>query len=484
MPNPSNRLSIHLDAAEILQHGVMFLDRDANVLFVNRHFAQGLGYSSDEFQPKTFFQVNPHLNLMAWKKLWEELLESGQMTVDTEHITATGDTVPAKLRGVLLEVDGQKYCQAIVEGDLTKSQEDLFLARFCLDNVNEMIAWVSPEGLVFYANKAMREVLGYTSEELSNLNITDLEPGFTKDDWEREWKEVKSKGSLMRETVRRTKSGEEFPVELSLHYMNYNGREYKMAFVRDIRKLRARDETILLSTRALDEASQMIYWLLPDASFCYVNNATCEKLGYERGELLRLKMYEGVEPGLTKKTWEARWERLKAEKRMEFDTVRLTKSGEEIPVRLYLNYMRLGSKAYNLAFATDLRGELQQRLELRDQLKEIGRLKEQLAMENVILKEEIQLEQGFNNIISRSPKYKPVPVSPKIKTVADVPATWPIWRSTGSLAIRPWPPSASERRRRSRRECADWWRPASPMVGFPTRSSSTRQSAGAGRKTR
>lgn len=425
-----HKLTAHFDTAEIMQHGVMFLDGEANVLFVNRHFAQGLGYGVDEFQPKTFFQVNPHFNFMDWKKLWEELVTTGTVSVETEHITSTGETVPAKLRGVLLELEGDKYCQAVVEGNFTESQEDLFLARFCLDNVHEMITWVSPEGRIFYANKAAHEVLGYTKEELTNMSIPDIEPGFTQEDWKREWKEVKQKGTLVRETIRRTKSGEEFPVELSLHYMNYNGREYKMAFVRDLRKLKSREEAILISSKALDEASQMIYWLLPDGSFSYANIATYEKLGYQQEELMRMKLYEGIEPGLTKKAWEARWAKLKAEKRMEIDTFRQSKAGEKIPVRIYLNYLHVGSKEYNLAFATDLQGELQHQVELKKQFEEISRLKEQLSMENVILKEEIQLEQGFSNIISRSPKYKPI--LRQIGQVAGTTATVLILGETGT----------------------------------------------------
>ncbi len=542
------RLSIHLDAAEIMRHGVMFLDQEANVLFVNKHFEQELGYSRGEFQPKTFFQVNPHFNLMAWKKLWDELLVAGQVSIETEHITATGQNIPAKLRGVLLEVAGQKYCQAIVEGDLTESQEDLYLARFCLDNVKEMITWVAPDGRVFYANKAVREVLGFTSKELEGMKIIDLEPGFTEEDWQQEWEEVKRLGSLVRETVRLTKAGALLPVELSLHYMNYNGREYKMVFVRDISKKKARDEFITLSHKALDESSQMIYWLESDGQFTYVNQATCKILGYERAELLSMNV-TNIEPGLTTVGWADRWEKLKKERQFEFEVIRRTKAGEDVPVNLCVNYFVFEGKEYNLAFGTDLRNRKKleediklsfdtinqspdlvfwlneegnfryfndtfakvtgysraeiekmkvldffpehdakafkkgwdilrtgkvlsseynitckggatipveshvklvkyegkefsstvlrditerkkQEIALRDRLKENEDMRQKLSHENIILKEEILVDQGFNNIISQSPKYKPI--LRQIGQVAGTSATVLILGETGT----------------------------------------------------
>ncbi|MCU0346920.1 MAG: sigma 54-interacting transcriptional regulator [Saprospiraceae bacterium] len=424
-----SRLKVYLDTAESMPQGVIFLDGEGNVLSVNRQFAQALGYEPATFQPKTIFQVNPHFNFMDWKKRWVELVATGHMALETEHLTAAGQTVPVRLHGILLELDGQQYCQATVLGDADESQEDLFLARFCLDNVREMITWVSPDGYVFYANKAVREVLGYTAEELSTMKVIALEPGFTEEDWRQEWRQVKQEGSLVREALRRTKSGDVIPVELSLHYMNYHGKEYKMAFVRDIRAKKAREEANLLSLKALNETSQVIYWMLHDGSLAFVNDATCEKFGYQRHELIGMKIYD-IEPSITQKDWEARWAKLKAAKSLEIDVVRKSKSGEKIPVRVHQNYVAHEGKEYNLVFATDLRDEIKRETDLQAKLSEIERLKEQLALENTILKEEIQLDQGFGNIISRSPNY--MPVLRQVGQVAATSATVLILGETGT----------------------------------------------------
>ncbi len=429
MANPSERLSIHLNAAEIMQHGVIFLDREANVLFVNRHFAQGLGYSHGQFQPKTFFQVNPHFNLMAWKKLWEELLTVGQVSLETEHITALGDAVPARLRGVLLEVDGEKYCQAIVEGDLTESQEDLFLARFCLDNVKEMITWVSPEGRIFYANKAVREVLGYSAEDLDGMKLADMEPGMNEEAWKKEWETVKTQGFLMRETIRQTKSGEKFPVELSLHYMNYNGREYKMAFVRDIRSRLKLEEDNKLAMTTLQHAPNMIFWLNDDGSFRFFNETFAKKTGYTREAVMQMKIFDFF-PGSTINDLRQRWEELRS---LEISTRELSltcKDGSQLLIESNAQLINFQGREFIGNVLRDITVQKANELELQQRVQEIEQLQMKLSAENIILKEEIQVRQDFENIISRSPSYKPV--LRQVGQVAGTSATVLILGETGT----------------------------------------------------
>lgn len=542
LPSP---LKVCLKAAEIMQLGAMILDKEGNIVSVNKRFAQDLGYSLDQFDPQTIFQVNPHFNFIAWKKLWEDLQIKNKTSLETEHITAAGDILPVRLRVVLFEAH---LCQFIVEDAHEEAHEDLYLARFCMDNANEMILWVAPDGQIFYANKAARETLGYSADELLAMKVTDLEPALTTTDWEQEWQALKEKKWLKLESFRRTKAGKKIAVELSLHYMNYNGREYKLAFMRDISQQKQQEEIIKLSYHALGQASQMIYWLRPDGSFIYVNHAQCQKLGYSQEEFLQMHLWD-IDPQTTGETWPQRWDLLKKEGDLEMDGLRLTKNGEPIPVRLYLNYLQYEGKEYNLAFASDLRkrkkleediklsfetinqspdmvfwlnedatfryfnatfanmtgysedeinsmgllgffpkhnlddfkkawaqlqhGEvlsseltldckngkklvvesvvkmirfegkeysstvlrdIRERKEneeaLKIQLVEIERLRRQAQEENIILKEEIKLDQGSNNIISQSPKYKPI--LRQIGQVAETNATVLILGETGT----------------------------------------------------
>jgi signal transduction histidine kinase len=63
---------------------------------------------------------------------------------------------------------------------------------------------------------------------------------------------LRARKTLTLESVHRRKDGSTFPVELSLNYLQYNGREYHFAFGRDITERKQRDEAMqLLTTRLL-----------------------------------------------------------------------------------------------------------------------------------------------------------------------------------------------------------------------------------------
>jgi PAS domain S-box-containing protein len=425
----NNQLSVYLEAVEIMQHGVMFLDREGNILSVNRRFAQELGYSKDQFEPKTIFQVNPHFNFIAWKKLWEDLETKGKVSLDTEHITSKGENVPTKLRGILVEAGGEKYCQAIVEGELANSQEDLYLARFCLDNVKEMITWVNPDGSIFYANKAIRETLGFSAEELLSMKIYDLEPDYTETDWASHWEDLKTKKWIQRETERLTKSGQAIPVELSLHYMNYNGREYKMAFLRDLRQHHRKEEIMTLSFHALDQAAEMIFWLEADGSFYYHNDSFIKKTGYDEVELASKKVVDVI-PEVGLKEFHEKWKVIRKEKLIHSERTLVCKDGTKIPVESTVTMVKLNSKEYACVTLRDVTKRLRREEELKKLNEEKERLNRQLQAENIILKEEIEVGQGFNNIISRSAAYRPV--LRQIGQVADTEATVLVLGETGT----------------------------------------------------
>ena len=188
----NSHLSGHIESAEVMRQGVMFLDREGNILAANERFAKELGYSKQQFEPKTIFQVNPHFNFIAWKKLWDELLAKGKLSLDTEHLTSNGGMVPAQLKGILLEAGGEMYCQFIVEGETSDSEEGLYLAQYCLDRIQEMIVWVNPNGSIFYANKVMRDTLDYQETDLSSLKISDIEPNLSEADRQEQWNKLKN----------------------------------------------------------------------------------------------------------------------------------------------------------------------------------------------------------------------------------------------------------------------------------------------------
>ena len=103
-------LSIYQEAIGIIDHGVVWLDREGNIIGVNRQFADELGYPRADLNQKTIFQINPHTNLLHWRKLWTQLQDDGRLYLETEHMTAKGSIFPVGFKGVLVELEGEQFC--------------------------------------------------------------------------------------------------------------------------------------------------------------------------------------------------------------------------------------------------------------------------------------------------------------------------------------------------------------------------------------
>ena len=75
-------------------------------------------------------------------------------------------------------------------------------------------------------------------EEFLSLSIPDIDPLFTREVWPGFWKELKASGAKTFETQHKSKDGRIFPVEVTSNYLEFDGREYGFAFVRDISQRR------------------------------------------------------------------------------------------------------------------------------------------------------------------------------------------------------------------------------------------------------
>ncbi|MDJ0616042.1 MAG: PAS domain S-box protein [Calothrix sp. MO_192.B10] len=120
-----------------------------------------------------------------------------------------------------------------------QAETNLQLIQFALDNVNDNVFLIEPNGSLFYVNAASCRNLGYSHGELAHMSIFDIDAVLSIESWSFHWEELKElKQTLTLESVYRTKDGREFPVEVSINYLEFNGKEYNYAVAHDITKRR------------------------------------------------------------------------------------------------------------------------------------------------------------------------------------------------------------------------------------------------------
>lgn len=548
-------LSIYMDAAEVIQHGVMWLDKDGNILGVNSQFAYELGYEKDDFARKTIFQVNPSTTLLQWRKLWQQLIDNQEITLETQHITAQGTIYPVKLRGVLIQAEGEDICYGIVENILDRQRyhrllqmteeisrtgswewnpetgevllsegalrllnvnareqlthpeitallqqrlptkefeifnaslenavkkgasietelnfleendaramrvnlhlkpihiegrthkvlgilqdltgmsgrtEELYLTQFCIDNAYEMISWLAEDARFTYVNHTISELLGYSKEELLQMSLSDLEPEFSIESWQKQWQQLKKEKKLEIERQQHTKDGQILTFQIFQNYVNFNGKEYCLQFARDLTKKKKRDEIIQLSYYTLSQAREMIYWLRADSSFRYFNDAFCSQTGFTRTEIQEMQVLDFY-PEVGLEEYQENWNFIRTGKTLEGEYKIARKDGTTMPVEGTFSMIEFAGEELILAIFRDITYRKNKEQELQQQLAENEALRRQLEEENVLLKEEIKLEHIFSNIISKSKKYKPI--LQQVEQVADTNATVLIMGETGT----------------------------------------------------
>ncbi len=104
---------------------------------------------------------------------------------------------------------------------------------------------------------------------------------------------------------------------------------------------------------SVDQASLEIYWITPGGRFVYANDTVRQRLGYSKEELNEMHVWD-VDPNHGEDIRKERWEKLKDEKVLKFESEHKTKDGEVYPVEITSHYLEHGGEKYEFAFAKDI----------------------------------------------------------------------------------------------------------------------------------
>jgi len=172
---------------------------------------------------------------------FEQHLSDGRWLQIREYKTDDGDVV-----GIQTDITGRK-----------RAEEALQLTRFTVDRVADGILWTGPDAQLLDLNDAACRMLGYSREELLSMTVHDIHPDpRSPESWPAHWEELKERRSFTFETEHLHKNGRAFPVELTVNYIEFDGKEYNCAFFRNITERKQAEQELQQAKETAEAANR------------------------------------------------------------------------------------------------------------------------------------------------------------------------------------------------------------------------------------
>ncbi|MCW7491431.1 ATP-binding protein [Leptospira sp. 2 VSF19] len=154
-----------------------------------------------------------------------------------------------------LEKENQTLRQT--RDDIANKQSDLIHAlqftQFSIDTISEAIVWLDEDGNYVFVNDAACKNYGYTKDELLSMQMFQVDPLFSKERWNAHWQEILDRKSFTIETINKRKDGTPVPIEVTVNLVEYEGKQYNCAIIRDITEQKLSEEKLKQSAIRLAE---------------------------------------------------------------------------------------------------------------------------------------------------------------------------------------------------------------------------------------
>lgn len=170
------------------------------------------------------------------------------LVVSTEPVPGADDFLPPPLTAPAL-------LQRLALAERLLSAENSVRAarplRAAVDLAAEMMFRVDFGARIRDVNTSACRLLGYRREQLLEMSIQDLSPNHDPGAWTDRWAKVRLEGTLHFQSFQRTSSGEIMPVDVSLTFLDGEGRseDFIVSFIRDLRAQKRQEASLVLTDR-------------------------------------------------------------------------------------------------------------------------------------------------------------------------------------------------------------------------------------------
>jgi PAS domain S-box-containing protein len=355
-----------LDSPDVLHNapiGIFTSTPEGRYLFGNTTLAEMLGYETPQelFDSVTDIASQVYANPDERQEFMRLMQEHGKV-VDYECRFRRKDGAEfwASINAHLVRDEhGRVQAYQGFTRDITERKQDedaLLLTQFAMDRAPDSIVWVDADGKIAYANDTACSSMGFSREELLDMEVFDIDPDFSREAWEQHKEDLEKQKRMTFERRHRTKDGSLFPVEVTTNYIEYKGHFLGISFDRDITERKQAEEALheeaVRRKILVDQSRDGIVILSEDGSVHEANKRYAEMLGYTPEEVSQLHVWD----------WDTQWTHNQLiemfqqvdEKGDHFETRHRRKDGTFLDVEISTNGAVIGGQKLIFCVCRDI----------------------------------------------------------------------------------------------------------------------------------
>jgi PAS domain S-box-containing protein len=304
---------------------------------VNDEFSRLTGYAREEVIGRTTVELGLWADPSERAIVLQEMRERGRLHNREGQLR----TKAGEIRALMVSVEsiqlGSTPCLIYLAHDMTerkRTEEALRLAKFSMERAADAVYWIDPQARILDVNEAAVLMLGYSKDELCAMTVHDLNPDFQADMWPGFWADTQRRGTMVVETVHRTKDGRLVPIEVSVNYLAYEGKEYHCAFVRNITERKRTEELWARFAAIVEGSDDAIIGKDLHGIITTWNQGAQQLFGYTAQETITRSVSILVPPDRVEEERHIQDQITRGERIQPYDTVRRRKDGSLVEISL------------------------------------------------------------------------------------------------------------------------------------------------------
>ncbi|AUC79997.1 hypothetical protein CW736_11745 [Nonlabens sp. MB-3u-79] len=235
---------------------IYYVLEDASIYDFNDIAAEKLGYTSEELHTLKIYDLDKNYDEKKWASEWAKLKAKKKITIETQQKKKDGTLIDVIITANYVKYgDLQLNCSYVLDitekkkradelkiankelafqnEEKEKRAEDLKLMDFAFKESSTPIMLHLQNGEFYSFNDALLNILGYTKEEFSKMNLLNV---VTMDELAciSQWDEIKEKGTVVFDCHFERKDGVLLDVEVSSNLIKYNKYEVNFCYINDI----------------------------------------------------------------------------------------------------------------------------------------------------------------------------------------------------------------------------------------------------------